>query len=87
MSHDILDNRITLLWALKNMPYIRRHALESFLKSLWLVLLLDSNSCNVCNFTNEDQFDPTREFVVATKSQLVRLGKRAWKERGTYISP
>lgn len=71
MNHHVLDYVIALVWTLKHMPQMLRHSLECLLESLWFILLLNTNSRNIRHLANEDEVDPTGEFVVSTKSQLV----------------
>lgn len=76
MNHDVLDDFIALLWTLEHMPNTLRDTLKSLLESLWLILLLDPNSCNICDFANEDEVDPAREFIVSKhKSRLASSQK------------
>ena len=66
-----LDDFITLLRAVKHMPYTFRNTLKRLLKSLRLVLLLNPNSRYVCDFANENKVNPTRVFIVSnSKSWL-----------------
>ncbi len=65
MNHHVFDDPIALLWTLKNMPHILRHSLESLLKSLRLILLLDPNSCDIRDFANKNEVDPAWEFIIS----------------------
>ncbi len=52
--HHILDNLVALIWALKNVPSIRRNVLERSLEAFGLILLLDAHSGDVCDLSDKD---------------------------------
>jgi hypothetical protein len=70
MNDYVLDNIVALLRTLKNIPQIFRHTFKRLLKSLWLVLFLNSNSRNIRNLANENEADPAGEFFIASQSWL-----------------
>ena len=50
--HHILDDLVALIWALKNVPSIRRNVLECSLEAFRIILLLDAHSGNVCDLSD-----------------------------------
>jgi hypothetical protein len=72
MYNHRFDDIIALPRSLKNVPYVRWHAFECLLKSLRLVLFLDPHGGNICNFADENEMNPAREFIISkAMSRLV----------------
>lgn len=70
--YDILHNLVALLRSREHMPDIPRYILECLLEPLGLVLLGDADSCDILDFTDENEFYPAFVFAVAALGQHIR---------------
>jgi hypothetical protein len=69
ISCNIADDLITLIRTLKNVPDAFRNALKRFLEPLRFVLLFNTNSCNICDFADEDQVHPAWKLPESNTNQ------------------
>jgi hypothetical protein len=66
--NHVTNNLITLFWSLKDVPYSRRNALESFLEPFWLILLGNTNGSDRSHFSNKDKPDPTMMVAISGRA-------------------
>lgn len=83
--NDITHNLITLLRIIKHIPSLLRNMLECLLESGRLILLIDSNRCNIIYTADQDEFNPAFVFTV-TNTLLAQKSVDDGTQR-TYISP
>jgi hypothetical protein len=52
--NDVRNNLVALLSRLENVPGIGRNSFERCFEAFWIILLLESNSGDICDLANED---------------------------------
>lgn len=64
-TNRLFHERIALFRVIEYVPGFFRDVLERLFESLWSVLLLDANGCNVVDSANENEFYPVLVFTVS----------------------